>query len=70
MSGHEGKIYLKPARIGLLVRNPERGGHLPPEGAWVTRNAYWLRRENDNDVVETTAPKANTKKQTVKTTEE
>ena len=42
---------LKPARPGLKVRDPERGGHMPETGAAVPLNSYWLRRKHDGDVV-------------------
>jgi hypothetical protein len=36
---------------GLLVRDPERGCHLPAEGATVPLTPYWRRRLRDGDVV-------------------
>lgn len=43
---------------GLLIRDPFRGDHLPPEGREVERTAYWRRRERDGDVTLTAAPPA------------
>ncbi|WP_205884296.1 MULTISPECIES: DUF2635 domain-containing protein [Pseudomonas] len=46
------RIYLKPAQ-GRDVPDPEKGGELLPEtGAQVPHNAYWQRRINDGDAVE------------------
>lgn len=47
--------FLKPAD-GLKVRNPDRGGHLKPEGDWVQDSSFWRRRLRDGDVIETTPP--------------
>lgn len=47
---------VKPARSGLKVRDPERGGHLPEAGAIVPLNSYWLRRLRDRDVGLVTPP--------------
>ena len=49
------QIYVKPASEGLIVRQPHRHQEpLPAHGAAVPKNAYWLRRLRDGDVVETT----------------
>ena len=50
------KIFIKPANKEVLVRNPERDRHLNVEGEFVTKDAYWLRRINDGDVVKATPP--------------
>lgn len=51
-------IYVKPAD-GLKVRRPEKNHeHLPPEGDYVPKNAYWMRRLNDGDVITAAAPDA------------
>jgi hypothetical protein len=42
-------IEVRPAQ-GRRVRDPE-GGVLPPEGARVPENTFWLRRIQDGDVV-------------------
>lgn len=47
-------IKVKPAE-GLVVRNPADAKALPPKGKTVPRNAYWLRRLKDGDVVEVEA---------------
>lgn len=49
-------MFVKPV-TGRLVPDPERGGDLPPRGACVPANQYWLRRLKDGDVTET-APDA------------
>jgi hypothetical protein len=43
---------LKPARPGLLVRDPVTKRALPPEGAQVTFSSYWVRRLDEGDVLE------------------
>lgn len=48
------RVFLKPAP-GKVVRKPV-GGHLSTEGELVNQESYWLRRLNDGDVVEATAP--------------
>lgn len=47
-----GIIKLKPARDGLIVRDPVTMVPLPSEGKEVERNSYWLRRMAAGDVVE------------------
>lgn len=37
-----GKLFVRPAE-GLKVRDIERDGYLPPEGAEVTDSPYWRR---------------------------
>jgi len=50
-------MFVKPVDKAL-VRDPQRDNqHLPEGGAFVPRNAYWLRRLNDASVVEAKAPK-------------
>jgi hypothetical protein len=49
--------FLKPARPGLRVRDPDHGGALlPAEGAMCNWSTYWYRRVADGDVVEAPAP--------------
>jgi Protein of unknown function (DUF2635) len=50
-------IHVRPARAGLLVRDPVTRLLLPPEGAAVADSSYWRRRVRDGDV-ELTAPPA------------
>ena len=47
------KLFLKPAREGLVVRDPANGRPLPPEGEAVAPSSYWDRRLADDDVVKT-----------------
>jgi hypothetical protein len=48
--------FVKPAREGLFVPNPERAGYLAAEGEHVPRTPYWTRRLIGGDVVEATPP--------------
>jgi Protein of unknown function (DUF2635) len=51
------KIFVKPTKPGAVVRLPQNPtSQVPPEGAWVKRNAYWLRRLRDGSVIETDPP--------------
>ena len=51
-------MYVKPAREGLVVRQPERNyAPLPPDGAVVEVSAYWMTQIRDGAIVETDAPK-------------
>lgn len=46
--------FIRPARPGVLLRDPATGETIPPEGAVVAlsgRRAYWLRRVKDGDAV-------------------
>lgn len=45
------KRYIKPAREGLVVRQPHNGRPLPAEGGEVAWNRYWMRRMSDGSVV-------------------
>lgn len=52
------RLYVKPAPE-RSVPVPEKGGQLLGEqGEWVPRDAYWLRRLKDNDVIEAEPPVA------------
>lgn len=50
------KITIKPARAGLIVRDPVTCEPLPAEGAEKPRDQYWLRRLRDGDVIEVDKP--------------
>lgn len=53
-------MHVKPAP-GLLIRNPQRDfAPLPPEGAHVPLDGYWLKLKRDGDVIES-APAADPK---------
>jgi transposase len=55
------KRYIKPARQGLVVRQPQNGQPLPQEGAWVDWSGHWIRRKAEGSIVEATpaaTPKA------------
>mgnify|MGYP001466192946 CR=1 FL=1 len=45
------RVFLKPARDGLLIRDPNNRTTLPAEGAEVNLTRYYQRRINDGDVV-------------------
>ncbi len=49
-------MHVKP-KSGLKVPDPEKGGFLPQEGREVEASAYWLRRLNEGDVIESTPTK-------------
>lgn len=45
-------LFVKPARPGLIVRQPEHGGApIPEEGALVPPTTYWRRQLKVGDVV-------------------
>ena len=50
------RIYVKPADPEQIVREPDMGLILPPEGAWVERTHFWIRRLADGSVVEAKPP--------------
>ncbi|NKE43577.1 DUF2635 domain-containing protein [Roseomonas frigidaquae] len=50
-------MYVIPAE-GLKVPDPVLRDHLPAEGREVPRDAYWMRRLADGDVIETLPPAA------------
>ena len=50
-------MYVIPAE-GLMVPDPLLRDHLPAEGREVPRDAYWMRRLRDGDVIETLPPDA------------
>lgn len=53
------RAYLKPARPGLVVPDPEHGNlPLPPEGREVGLSSYWYRRLEDGDVLRTDSERA------------
>jgi hypothetical protein len=45
------RVHLVPSS-GLLVRDPERGGHLAAEGRLVELTTYWRKRIDDGDVTQ------------------
>ncbi len=48
------KIFVKPARPGVLLRDPATGEVIPPEGLLLApgaHHAFWLRRESDGDAI-------------------
>jgi len=51
-------VFIKPALITIegeeviaLVRDPESGEPLKPEGEWKPRSQFWARRIRDRDVI-------------------
>ncbi|WP_046079639.1 DUF2635 domain-containing protein [Halomonas sp. HG01] len=57
MTDNNRQRYVKPARQGLVVRQPHNARPLPAEGAWVAWNSYWMRRMAEGSVVKGTPPK-------------
>jgi hypothetical protein len=45
------KFFVKPARDGLIIRDPRTLKPLKMEGEMKPRNSYWLRRIKDEDVI-------------------
>jgi hypothetical protein len=52
----EDRMFLKPARPDLIVRDPISLQPLPAEGREIQESSFWVRRLIDGDVVEATAP--------------
>jgi len=44
-------VKVKPKVPGAIVRDPHTRKPLPPEGAEVPEESYWIRRLMDEDVV-------------------
>lgn len=61
------KEFIKPAKPGLIVRDPATGTPLPEEGAEKELTSYWLRRKRDGDVVAVNKPKKQPAKKSAKT---
>lgn len=55
------KRYVKPARVGLVVRQPHNGKPLPDEGDFVNWSGYWMRRKAEGSIVEVKPPKPKAK---------
>ena len=55
-------IKIKPARNGLVVRDPRTGEPLDPRGQLKPRSNYWMRRLRDGDVVDVNARKRSASK--------
>jgi hypothetical protein len=47
-------LFLKPAKDGLLVRDPDTGKALAAEGEYKPRSTYWIRRLKTGDVIAAT----------------
>ena len=43
-------VFAKPVSPDLVVRHPDTGKRLDPEGETVIRSSFWLRRELDGNV--------------------
>ena len=53
------EFFVKPASPDRKVRKPsQRREYLAADGETVPRDAYWLRRLQDGDVVQAEPPKA------------
>lgn len=44
-------MKVKPARPGLIIRDPETGRPIPDEGKTVKWSSFWARRKLDGDIV-------------------
>jgi len=49
-------MFIKPARPGLIVRDPATGKALDAAGENKPRDTYWIRRKNAGDVITATPP--------------
>lgn len=49
-------MFIKPARPGLIVRDPVTREALPTEGREVPRSSFWIRRLTAGDVVDAAKP--------------
>ena len=56
----EKKILIKPAKSGLVIRDPQTFEKLPPEGKKLTVTTYWRRRKAEGSVIFGDAPSAKT----------
>jgi hypothetical protein len=50
------RIFVKPTRPGLIVRDPKTKLALPETGKYVPDISYWWRRLNDGSIVKTISP--------------
>lgn len=48
------EVFLKPAKAGLIVRDPDTGKPLAEDGEVKTRSTYWIRRIKQGDVTAAT----------------
>lgn len=60
--------FLKPARPGMVVRDPRGFAKLPEKGKWVNMTSYWVRRLLCGDVVEASEAKPTSSTQTPRKT--
>lgn len=51
------KVFLKPARPGLVVRDPATMEPLPDAGAYKSPSIYWKRRIREGSVILDDPPK-------------
>lgn len=58
-------VFLKPgvdaSGAPLFVRDPQSGKPLDASGEWKPRDAFWLHRLRDKDVIEATPPERSAK---------
>lgn len=52
------RLFLKPSRPGLIVRDPRSKLPLPEAGAHKPDNSYWRRRMRSGDAIEVAPPAA------------
>lgn len=51
------RLSVRPAREGLVIRDPRTKRPLPAEGGEVPDTTYWRRRLRSGDVVELQPPR-------------
>ena len=50
------KIFIKPAKPGLIVIDPDTGKQLDAGGEYKPRTPHWIRRLSGGDVIVATPP--------------
>jgi hypothetical protein len=48
------QLFLKPAKDGLIVRDPDTGKALAATGEYKPHTTYWIRRLKTGDVIAAT----------------
>ena len=62
-------VFVKPASVELVVRDPVTFSPVPVEGRWVEDSQYWTRRVQDGSLVLGTAEPEPSKKSQQRTNE-
>jgi hypothetical protein len=50
------RVFVKPAKEELLIRDPDSKFPLLKEGEWKIKNQFWIRRILSGEVLEVPAP--------------